>query len=267
MGLPVTPPVRSVGGLVGRFLRDPGGWTHRTLHSLLGHLAAFGRAAILPAILIATLVVVALVVRWLTGRSRVARAVATRNYIRIRPPEQPDLAAAHACWVAIAAHLTSRRGWGARLPLAHWQFVANPGGVKAGLHVAGTVNADAVCRIISGAWPGATAVIEDPRELPPPEVPITAGQLRLAAADWLPFNARPGIDIHDGSIDLSQAASAGVDITTKGFENCLTADGWKCDDSLDECSTPVDTVHVSSSVNNYLTRYLQLLQQRNGASS
>jgi hypothetical protein len=187
------PAAPSQGGLVGRFLRDPGGWTHRTLHLLLRQLAAIGRAAVVPAIIVATIVAAGMLGGWLVRRRRAASVAASTVAIRIRPPESPDQQAAYAFWMALAEHLTSARLWGARRPRVRWQFTADTAGVKLLVLVAATVDAAAVCRIITGAWPGATATIEAPPAPASRDVPSVAGQLRLAAADWLPFNSRPAV--------------------------------------------------------------------------
>ena len=193
MAVVPVPPVPSQGGLVGRFLKDPGGWTHRSLHLLLRQLAAFGRAAVVPAIIVMAVVAAGMLGWWLVSRRRAAAVAASTVAIRIRPPESPDLAAAYAFWMALAEHLTSARLWGVRRPRVRWQFMADTAGVKLFLLVAATVDAAAVCRIITGAWPGATATIEQPPAPAGEDVPSVAGQLRLAAAEWLPFNSRPTV--------------------------------------------------------------------------
>jgi hypothetical protein len=71
-------------------------------------------------------------------------------------------------------------------------------------------------------------------------------------------------EVHSGQIGSTQAASV-VDTMTRSFEACLVADGWTCDDSRDQCHTPADVVGVSSSVTNYLSRYVQLLKRSPGA--
>jgi hypothetical protein len=193
MAVVPVPAVPSQGGLVGRFLRDPGGWTHRSLHLLLRQLAAFGRAAVVPAIIVATVVAAGTLGGWLVSRRRAAAVAASTVAIRVRPPESPDLQAAYAFWMALAEHLTSARLWGVRRPRVRWQLTADTAGVKMFVLVAATVDAAAVCRIITGAWPGSTATIEQPPSPAGANVPTVAGQLRLAAADWLPFNSRPSV--------------------------------------------------------------------------
>ena len=194
MAVVPVPAVPSQGGLVGRFLRDPGGWTHRSLHLLLRQLAGFGRAAVVPAIIVTTVVAAGTLGGWLVSRRRAAAVAASTLAIRVRPPESPDhLQAAYAFWMALAEHLTSARLWGVRRPRVRWQFTADTAGVKLFVLVAATVDAAAVCRIITGAWPGATTTIEQPPAPAGADLPSVAGQLRLAAADWLPFNSRPAV--------------------------------------------------------------------------
>jgi hypothetical protein len=218
-GVPSPPVPSSPGGVVGRWLTDPGGVEHGVLGQVGAELAA-GWAAWRP--LVVALALLAVVVRlgvwgWRVRAWRSARAHA--RWVEVIAPPVTQTAQGQQLWRQLAGLLRpGRLGGGTRL-LA-WELHADADRMVAGLWVLGGVAVEQVSRAVTSAYPrtrirpgpvgpDAGPVLASPRPAPPGfgrrvwaglrgaggsarvGGPVWAGYVVVPASMWAPLLAGP----------------------------------------------------------------------------
>lgn len=199
---PVPPALPSPPAWLRHLLLDPGGtlsaWAHHLVHSI-GHAAAGFALGLVP---IAATVAGAVLAGWVGARlvlgARAARSRRRCCWLAVGVPAEVDPSGGEAFWRAVAVAL--RRGWRDALtarPTVAFELVASASGTRIGLRVPAGVNAAALARALTAAWPGATARTQRAGPPLPRGARAAGGQLRPRGAEWLPLAGEPrrgGVD-------------------------------------------------------------------------
>ena len=173
------------GGLLGRFLVDPGAVMREAADAVItaaAHLLPWAAAA---AGLLAVVTLALSVARARHRRTSAARATA----VEVLAPPEPDAGSAATVW----AHLHEAFGHGRALPWQSrprlaWEYIWREDGMRIRLWVPPSISTALVARAVESAWPGARTTLLDPAPLPLPEGWRTvAGELRLSAPGWFPL--------------------------------------------------------------------------------
>jgi hypothetical protein len=177
------------GGLLGRYVTDPGGTAARLVRLLAHVLAAWSPAA--GSVLAVAVASVIAGRAWLRRRRYRVFADGARQVVILAPP-QADQAGAETLW----GHLTGllrpawARWWYGQ-PHLGWEYswTGGPGGAMAiSMWVPGIIPPGLVERAVEAAWPGAHAITASPaRPALPAGVLATGGTLRLARPEILPL--------------------------------------------------------------------------------
>jgi Helicase HerA, central domain/TraM recognition site of TraD and TraG len=178
---PGTPsPAPGGGGLIGPFLRDPGGYLRHLLDHAREIVLAHGLALAVPVLAAAVLATGA---RYGLARWRHAWVARGARQVTIMPPPKVDPSGALVLWAGLTGLL--RPAWRRLLegqPHVAFEYVWSAHVVEIRMWVPGQVPPGLVERAVEAAWPGA-------RTLSPPLPPLPAGSL---AAGGLLRLARPG---------------------------------------------------------------------------
>ncbi|HVW32714.1 MAG TPA: type VI secretion protein, partial [Acidimicrobiia bacterium] len=189
---PIPPTTVPPGSPLGRFLLDPAGTLTASVHGIRDVALA-----VLPRLLAVAFPVLALVViatlalrRW-----RARRLERGSRMVTILVPPDVDPAGAELLWLTL--HDLLRPPWPRRLagqPHVTFELVWSASELRLTLWVPGPIPPGFVEAAVEAAWPGARTRTERPTPPLATDQTTVGGELRLAAAEWLPLRTEHPAD-------------------------------------------------------------------------
>ena len=197
-------PTSAMNSPLARFLRDPSA-AMRLLGHLLAHLASAALLHVVPPLVGVVLLVVALT--GLTRRLRASRSAGDAAYLEILPPPAVDRAGAAAFWSNAHGLLSSGSRLLAASPQVAFETHIAEERVRFRL-VVPRAELSHLARAVAAAWPGATAVPVEAKDVVIAGGSCAGRELRLRRVPWLPIAI--GHDLDPLRAVLGAAAELGA---------------------------------------------------------
>lgn len=183
-------PTSAMNSPLARFLRNPSE-AMRHLGHLLAHLASAALLHVVPPLVGVVLLVVALT--GLTRRLRAGRSAGDAAYLEILPPPAVDRAGAAAFWSNAHGLLSSGSRLLAASPQVAFETHIAEERVRFRL-VVPRAELSHLARAVAAAWPGATAVAVEAKDVVIAGSSCAGRELRLRRAPWLPIATEHDLD-------------------------------------------------------------------------